>query len=97
MKQTRKKMQTQPNQAQNHYDKYGYEYVILTNSQGEKVKKYVHMMVAESFVPNPNEFKFVIHKDGDVSNNHADNLQWVDEYDYTEWLINHFDNDDTPF
>ena len=89
----KKKNQTQMKEVPKHYDKYGYEYVVLTDWQGHRVKKYVHMMVAEAFVPNPNEFKFVVHKDGNVKNNHADNLEWVDEYDYTEWFANHFNNE----
>ena len=29
----------------------------------------VHRLVAEEFIPNPNNFKFVIHKDGNRQNN----------------------------
>lgn len=55
-------------------DKDGNEIVDL-----DGVTCYVHDLVAEAFVPNPEGKKYVIHKDGDKLNNHADNLAWSDE------------------
>lgn len=34
-------------------------------------------LVAESFIPNPNQYDCVLHKDGNKSNNHLDNLTWA--------------------
>lgn len=37
---------------------------------------YLHRIVAMAFIPNPHNYKFVTHKDGDTLNNFADNLEW---------------------
>ena len=38
---------------------------------------FVHRMIAECYLPNPNNFRYVNHKDGDKLNNSLDNLEWV--------------------
>lgn len=59
-------------------DKDGYETVrLFKQGVGHEFRR-VHELVAESFVPNPDGKKYVIHKDGDKLNNHADNLEWSD-------------------
>lgn len=39
----------------------------------------IHKLVAEAFVPNPNNYTTVHHKDHNKLNNNADNLEWIDE------------------
>lgn len=41
---------------------------------------YVHRLVAESFIPNPEKWEEVDHIDRDPQNNNVDNLRWVSSY-----------------
>ena len=38
---------------------------------------YIHRIVAECFIPNPNNKPCINHKDGNRSNNNVSNLEWV--------------------
>lgn len=51
-------------------------YRVEFNINGEVKKESVHRLVAEAFIPNPNNYPIVNHKDENPSNNHADNLEW---------------------
>lgn len=42
-------------------------------------RKRVHRIVAELFIENPHQKKYVNHKDLNKKNNHVDNLEWVTE------------------
>ena len=53
-------------------------YYIVQLSKNNKVKNFsVHRLVAEAFIPNPNNFPQVNHKDEDKSNNIVSNLEWM--------------------
>lgn len=54
---------------------YGYLFVNLSKSGIHRVY-YVHKIVAEVFIPNPDMFPIVKHKDGNKQNNSVDNLEW---------------------
>ena len=52
-----------------------YIQVILCNN-GKIYGRLVHRLVAEAFIPNPNNLPCVNHKDENPKNNCADNLEW---------------------
>ena len=54
----------------------GYLYVGLKKSDGKMIQNRVHRLVAEAFVPNPNNLNVVMHIDNDKSNPNASNLKW---------------------
>lgn len=56
----------------------GYMYLRLGKCNYDKKKlRMVHRLVAEAFIPNPNNLPFISHKDETKTNNYADNLEWV--------------------
>lgn len=57
-------------------DDNGYFKVTLQGN-GSPESFFVHRLVAELFVPNPESLPVVHHKDGDTSNNKSENLEWV--------------------
>lgn len=54
----------------------GYKFVTLS-IKGKKVYKMVHRLVAETYIPNPQNKPFVNHIDGNTANNHYTNLEWT--------------------
>ena len=54
----------------------GYKKVAV-GFNGKTKNKYIHRLVAECFLPNPNNLSQVNHKDGDKENNTVENLEWV--------------------
>ena len=61
---------------QNQVNNKGYYYVLLYNNK--KIKScYIHRLVAETFISNPENKLFINHKDGNKLNNNINNLEWV--------------------
>lgn len=55
----------------------GYLQVCLNYGNFRKSKR-VHRLVAEAFIPNPNGYKEINHKDENKLNNMVENLEWCD-------------------
>lgn len=54
----------------------GYQYVNF-KINGKNINFAVHRIVANAFIPNPNGYTEINHKDYDRTNNCVDNLEWV--------------------
>jgi hypothetical protein len=64
--------------------KNGYPAVNLFKD-GKQKHHYIHRLVAEAFVPNPDNLPEVNHKDCDKTNNQVSNLEWCDRH----WNLQH--------
>lgn len=58
------------------YDKDGYIRTTMSKNKKKKTKK-IHRLVAEAFIPNPNNYPEVNHLDETKDNNHVNNLEWI--------------------
>lgn len=59
----------------------GYARVNLRFAHSREYKSLlVHRLVAGNFIPNPNNYKEINHKDCNRLNNKVDNLEWCDRF-----------------
>jgi len=54
----------------------GYRRIVMCSERGQKTL-YVHRLIAQAWVPNPDNRPDVNHIDHNPENNHASNLEWV--------------------
>lgn len=64
----------------------GSGYLIIGFHNGKNKKNYyIHRLVAEAFIPNPDNLKEVNHIDYNKSNNIVTNLEWASRKENLEW------------
>lgn len=66
---------------------HGYKKVTFWLNNVAVATEYVHRLVADAFIPNPNGYKEVNHIDGDRTNNRVENLEWVTSSGNTEHAV----------
>lgn len=69
--------------------KTGYHELNLYLNDGTKIYPRVHRLVAQAFIPNPDNKPFVNHIDGDKTNNCVENLEWVTHQENMEHAKNY--------
>lgn len=57
-------------------NKYGNYFSIILYDETHKKSVRIHRLVAEHYIPNPNNYPCVNHLDLNKQNNHVDNLEW---------------------
>lgn len=63
----------------------GYEIIILNKPNHKTICRTIHRLVAEAFIPNPNNLTDVNHKDENKKNNMVENLEWLTHKDNMNW------------
>lgn len=68
----------------------GYQRIVLMKD-GIKKRFMCHRIVAQEFIPNPNNKPFVNHIDGNPANNKVENLEWCTQEENEQHSVNTLD------
>lgn len=63
----------------------GYLCVVLEQNTSNAKNMFIHRAVALAYIPNPNNYDTINHKDQNKTNNHFTNLEWMSNSDNVEY------------
>lgn len=70
------------------YTTHGYARVYMrNNTTGKRVDRYIHRLVAEHFIPNPDNKRYVNHKNCNRADNDVSNLEWMSAKENTDYTM----------
>ena len=67
-------------------NQFGHQKYILWKDNKYK-NELIHRLVAENYIPNPNNYPCVLHIDNDPTNNHVSNLMWGTKKMNTQQMV----------
>lgn len=75
-----------------HY--HGYKMIFLYGNGSSNKKHFIHRLVAQTFVENPDNKPFVNHIDCNKGNNKLENLEWMTEKENTHYYFSQKQKED---
>ena len=69
-------------------NQYGNYFSVILYDENHKKSTKMHRLVAETFIPNPNNYLYVNHKDLNKQNNRVDNLEWCTQSENVKHALN---------
>lgn len=69
-------------------------YQVRLSKNGKYYYKNLHRLLAETFLPNPDNLRTVNHKNGNKLDNRLDNLEWADDLLGLKPTVNHILTDE---
>jgi hypothetical protein len=80
------RLESKHRMAEVYNKKAKYMYVRVCQENVAKNRR-LHIMIAQCWIPNPENKRVVNHKDGDKLNNHGSNLEWVTDSENQQHAI----------
>ena len=66
-------------------DRYMSVNIPIKDENAKQISYYTHRLIAETLIPNPNNYEEVDHIDRNKLNNHISNLEWCNRLHNMRW------------
>jgi hypothetical protein len=62
-------------------NKSGYYFTVLNRRATDRINTTIHRLIAQTFIPNPNNLSAVHHRNNSKLDNRVENLEWISPVD----------------